>query len=140
MSGFAFFIAAYLAGDFVSVHLGLPIPGAIVGMVLVLVMLIARGHVDPPLKQAADTFLRYLSLMLVPLGVGMVKILDDPAWADVWKLGVVLLLALMLGAVLVAKIMQALLAIRMRKPSSPPLRLGFAGRSETGLDPVIADS
>jgi holin-like protein len=140
MSGFAFFIAAYLVGDFVSVHLGLPIPGAIVGMVLVLVMLIARGHVDPPLKQAADTFLRYLSLMLVPLGVGMVKILDDPARADVWKLGVVLLLALMLGAVLVAKIMQALLAIRMRKTISPPLRLGFADRAETRLDPVIADS
>jgi holin-like protein len=140
MSGFVFFIAMYVVGDCISGYFGLPVPGAIVGLILALAIFVARGGVDAPLRESADTFLRYLSLMLVPLGVGMMKILDDPARAGVWKFAIVLVLALMLGAVMVAKIMQVLLVKWVRKPSSSPRGLGYATPTEGKLDPVIADS
>ena len=111
MSGFIFFVAMYLVGDYLSSSFGLPIPGPIIGLVLVLGMLIARGQVDAPLKEAADSFLRYLALMLVPIGVGVIKLLN-PAPIGIWKLEAVLIVALILGAVATAKIMQGLLAFR----------------------------
>lgn len=111
MSGFIFFVAMYLVGDYLSASFGLPIPGPIIGLVLVLCILIARGQVDAPLKEAADSFLRYLALMLVPIGVGVIKLLN-PAPVGIWKLEAVLIVALILGAVATAKIMQGLLACR----------------------------
>jgi holin-like protein len=111
MSGFVFFIAMYLAGDYVSTYFSLPIPGAIIGLIAVLAMLIARGRVDASLKEAADSFLRYLALMLVPIGVCVIKLLDS-APVGIWKFETVLVLALVLGAVLTAKIMQGLLWLR----------------------------
>jgi holin-like protein len=122
MFGFVFFIAMYLIGNYISTALALPIPGAIVGLVFVLCMLIARGQVDAPLKESADLFLRYLALMLVPIGVGVVKLID-PAPVGIWQLVIVLVLALILGAVLTAKIMQGLLALRKPQflaPTSQP--------------------
>jgi putative effector of murein hydrolase LrgA (UPF0299 family) len=74
-------------------------------------MLITRGRVDAPLKEAADFFLRYLALMLVPIGVCVIRLVN-PAPVGIWKLEAVLVLSLIVGALLTAKIMQALLAFR----------------------------
>ena len=111
MYGFVLFILMYLIGDYISNYFVLPIPGAIIGLVLVLAILIGRGRVDAPLKEAADSFMRYLALMLVPIGVGVIKLLN-PAPAGIWKLESVLVLALIIGAILTAKVMQGLLAVR----------------------------
>ena len=60
-----------LAGEIVVVALGLPIPGPVVGMALLFVTLVIRGHVTGDLRETASGLLRHLSLLFVPAGVGV---------------------------------------------------------------------
>jgi holin-like protein len=125
MSGLILFVGIYLLSDYASSSLSLPIPGAIIGLVLMLVVLMVRGRVDAPIKEAADAFLRYLPLMLVPVGVGVVKLLS-PAPEGIWKLELVLVIALIIGAAVTAKIFQGIIRLRdsrtsrARVPASEP--------------------
>ena len=109
MLGFAFFIAMYLVGNALSSQFSLPIPGSIIGLALVFGFLLLRGKVDAPLKVAADQMLPNLALLLVPIGVGVVKLID-PAPAGLSSLLAVLIAALLLGGLLTAKLTQAVLA------------------------------
>lgn len=109
MLSFAFFIAVYLVGNELSTRFALPIPGSIIGLGLVFTLLAVRGKVDAPLKESADVMLRYLPLMLVPIGVGVVKLVGAvPQGISVLLL--VLVAALAFGGVAAAKITQRLLA------------------------------
>ena len=56
----------------VIVHLaGLPVPGPVVGMLLLFVTLAARGAVPGNLRDTCQTLLSHLSLLFVPAGVGV---------------------------------------------------------------------
>lgn len=66
-----FILACQLAGEFIVTSLAIPVPGPVVGMVLLFVFLLARGEVPAPLAQVADALLRNLSLLFVPAGVGV---------------------------------------------------------------------
>lgn len=109
MFGFAFFIGMYLLGNYLSIQFSLPIPGSIIGFGLVFVLLTIRRKVDTPLKEAADSMLRYLALMLVPIGVGVVKLIGAVP-PGISKLMLVLVIALVLGGIATAKLTQWLLA------------------------------
>ncbi len=62
-----------LVGE-VAVQLsGLPIPGPVVGMVLLLVALRWRESLPDTLCATAETLLSHLSLLFVPAGVGIVE-------------------------------------------------------------------
>lgn len=111
MSGFVFFVGMFLAGDYLSGRFALPIPGSIIGLAFAFFFLLVRGKVDSPLKAAGDIFIRYLPLMLVPIGVaGFVQLVDSPP-AALWRLITVLLIALVVGVVGAAKAMQAILRL-----------------------------
>ncbi len=117
MFGFVFFVALFLAGEYISARFALPIPGSIIGLGLAFCILLVRGRVDSPLKQASDTFARYLPLMLVPIGVaGVVRLVESPP-AGAWRLILVLVLALIAGAMGTGKIIQA--ALQLYKSMSP---------------------
>ncbi len=60
-----------LAGEVTVQWLGLPFPGPVLGMLLLFTGLTVRGGVPAPLKQVSDTLLRYLALLFVPAGVGL---------------------------------------------------------------------
>ena len=60
-----------LLGEAASQALVLPVPGPVLGMVLLAGFLIARGAVSRELEQAADFLLRQLSLFFVPAAVGV---------------------------------------------------------------------
>lgn len=64
-----------LAGETATRALGLPVPGPVLGMGLMLALLTA-----PPIRSAtapvAEAILRHLSLFFVPAGVGVVAHLD----------------------------------------------------------------
>jgi len=119
VAGFVFFVMMFLAGEFISLRFALPIPGSIIGLGMALCVLIIRGQVDGPLKSSAGTLLRYLPLMLAPIGVGVVKLTDHPP-SGLWKLMAVLVLALAVGAIGTAKIMQGFLFLNERQPASAP--------------------
>lgn len=53
-------------------HALLPVlPGAIIGLLLLLVFLLVRGRVDEPLNTAANTLLQYLPLLLLVPATGI---------------------------------------------------------------------
>jgi putative effector of murein hydrolase LrgA (UPF0299 family) len=71
-----------LAGEVLVRLLGLPLPGPVVGMVLLFLVLAALGRVPAPLEQTARGLLQHLSLLFVPAGVGVISYL--PLVAREW--------------------------------------------------------
>lgn len=65
-------LCCQLAGELITVASGIPIPGPVVGMVILFAGLLARGRLPDGLAAVADTLLRHLSLLFVPAGVGVV--------------------------------------------------------------------
>lgn len=100
-------------------HLLVPIlPGPIIGLLLLLVFLIARGEVGKPLNEAASSLLRYLPLLLVPPAVGVMVYAKDIA-ADFWAIVGALALSCLLTLVFVGVLMQKLIQ-RQSKPEEHP--------------------
>lgn len=69
--GFLILISCQLVGELIVFSLDIPVPGAVVGMVLLLAGLIIRGQVSTGLRTSAEGLLSILPLMLVPAGVGL---------------------------------------------------------------------
>ncbi|KUJ71307.1 hypothetical protein AVO41_07160 [Thiomicrospira sp. WB1] len=84
-----------LLGEMAVRLLHLPVPGPVVGMLLLLGWLFWRGDTPPALDQAAKGLLNHLSLLFVPAGVGAMIYLDA-LMANVWAV----VLSLTLGTVL----------------------------------------
>lgn len=64
-------LACQLAGEIASRALALPVPGPVIGMVILFTGLAARGSVPAGLARVTDTLLSHLSLLFVPAGVGV---------------------------------------------------------------------
>ncbi len=60
-----------LAGELLSTALGLPVPGPVAGMALLLAELLIYGTIPDELGALADALLSNLSLLFVPAGVGV---------------------------------------------------------------------
>jgi holin-like protein len=71
-----------LAGEALVQLFALPIPGPVVGMLLLLLALVIRGSAPQPLSDTANTLLQHLSLLFVPAGVGVM--LHLARVADEW--------------------------------------------------------
>ncbi|MBO9337913.1 MAG: CidA/LrgA family protein [Chloroflexus sp.] len=61
-----------LIGEVVSRGLSLPIPGPVVGMLLLFTILRWRGRIPDQLRTTAQTILDHLPLLFVPAGVGVI--------------------------------------------------------------------
>lgn len=125
MFGFVFFIVMYLIGQALSDRLALPLPGSLVGLGLAFAVIAVRGRVDAPLREAASTLLRHMGLMLVPVGAGIV-VLIDVVPPRMGSLLLALAISLGLGVVALAKLTPWLLARqrpRARTPLPQPTRL-----------------
>lgn len=73
-------LVCQLAGELVSVWLKLPVPGPVIGMVLLFVYLVVRGGISDSMATTADGLLGHLSLLFVPAGVGVMlhfRLLED---------------------------------------------------------------
>jgi putative effector of murein hydrolase LrgA (UPF0299 family) len=70
LRGFTLLLALQALGELLSRALKLPFPGPVVGMVLLLVALNLPA-VREPVQQTAEFLLSHLSLLFVPVGVGV---------------------------------------------------------------------
>ena len=59
-------------GEIVSRLLSLPVPGPVVGLVILLIFLIWRGKVAAPIDTVASALTKHLGLLFVPAAVGVV--------------------------------------------------------------------
>ncbi|MFT4818201.1 MAG: holin-like protein [Marinobacter psychrophilus] len=72
INGITLLLIYQLAGE-VSVRLlGLPVPGPVMGMVMLFITLMIRGQMAKAVEPASTALLSHLSLLFVPAGVGLV--------------------------------------------------------------------
>lgn len=70
LRGLAWLLVLQSTGELLTRGLHLPLPGPVVGMVLLLALL-AFEPVRAPVSACADFLLSHLSLLFVPVGVGV---------------------------------------------------------------------
>jgi len=111
LAGLTWLLVFQCLGEVVVRSLGLPVPGPVVGMVLLFATLQAKRAVPEPLAVAADGLLKHLSLLFVPAGVGVM--LHFGRFADEWPAIVVAVAGSTLLAIAVtAVVMRALIRRR----------------------------
>ncbi len=69
-------IACQFVGEVAARAGNLPLPGPVIGLVLLLGWLIWRGGPDAEMRENCSGLLRHLLLLFVPAGVGIVTQLD----------------------------------------------------------------
>lgn len=69
-------LAFQLLGELVSRSLGLPIPGPVLGMAMILVAFLSSPRLAAAILPTAQGLLAHLSLLFVPAGVGISRHLD----------------------------------------------------------------
>ena len=75
LQGLAFLLLMQSAGEALSHFLALPVPGPVVGMVMLLLAL-RWAPVQQAVAPAATFLLNHLSLLFVPVGVGVMSHLE----------------------------------------------------------------
>lgn len=71
-----------LLGEVLVSLVGLPVPGPVVGMLLLFLYLMMRGEADESLKGVSQVLLQNLSLLFIPAGAGI--LLHVHRLADDW--------------------------------------------------------
>lgn len=69
----ALLLLCQLCGEIINRTTGLPLPGAIVGLFLLLVWLCLRPRERPALTAVSGWLLAHLSIMFVPAAVGLIQ-------------------------------------------------------------------
>ena len=102
-------LVCQLAGEILVRTLHLPVPGPVIGMVLLFAALVLRGRPVPPaLGATADALLGNLGLLFVPAGVGVVLYL--PLLARDWApISLAVVAGTLLGIAATGRLAQALL-------------------------------
>jgi holin-like protein len=92
VSAIAWLLVFQLAGEVIARSLELPIPGPVLGMLLLFLALAVRGGPDDQLRSTSQGMLQHLSLLFVPAGTGILLHLHRVA--DEW---LALLVSLVVG-------------------------------------------
>ena len=74
--GITILLIYQLAGEISVRLLGIPVPGPVLGMVMLFITLMVRGRAGDSLDTASTGLLSHLSLLFVPAGVGMMVHFD----------------------------------------------------------------
>lgn len=85
----ALLLLCQLAGESITLRLGLPVPGPVIGMVILFAGMMIKRGVPAALGQVSNSLLQHLSLLFVPAGVGVM--LHAGKLADQWLAVVVAL-------------------------------------------------
>ena len=118
LRGLSWLVLFQLLGTAIN-HLLVPVlPGPIIGLLLLLFFLMARGEVGKPLNEAASSLLRYLPLLLVPPAVGVMVYAKDIA-ADFWAIVGALLISCLVTLVFAGVLMQKLIQRQGKREEQP---------------------
>jgi holin-like protein len=116
LRGLALLLVLQAAGDGLAHGLRLPVPGPVVGMLL-LILALRLERLRAPVRAIAELLLAHLSLLFVPVGVGVITHLDLLAHS-----GVVLLVAIVVstwaGMAVSALVLKRLLGADQRELDS----------------------
>jgi holin-like protein len=107
LQGLALLLALQAAGETVARALGVPLPGPVIGLLLTLPLL-AWPPIARRVEAVAAVLLGHLSLLFVPVGVGVVVHLQALVPYG-WKLALVIGVSTLVGMAVTALVLQALL-------------------------------
>lgn len=104
-----FLLFAFLfVGETLKSALQIPVPGSVLGLLLLFCVLLLRRGGPAHWSISADVILKNLALLFVPAGVGLIAY-GDILLADFWGLALVLVFGTALIIVLVGLLAQFLL-------------------------------
>lgn len=105
LNGITLLLVYQLVGEITVRLAGVPIPGPVLGMVMLFITLWIRGRTPDSVEQASSALLAHLSLLFVPAGVGMMAHFDRIA--DEWlPITLALLFSTVITMIATALIMQ----------------------------------
>lgn len=96
----------WLAGELITAAIGWPVPGNVVGLVLLWLSLTIYRRVPEGLVDASRALIRYLTLLFVPAGVGLIQ-----HWDRLMSNGLWMILIIAISTVLTALVMIGLLKL-----------------------------
>ena len=105
-----------LAGELVTRALAIPVPGPVLGMVMLFLLLVYRGSIPKQLATVADGLLGHLSLLFVPAGVGVM--LHFPLLGDDWMAITVALVVSTVATIAVTALVMSWLTRQAPAPGS----------------------
>ena len=76
LRAFVVIVCFQFAGEALSRLAGLPVPGPVVGLALLVLAALAWPALQREVEEVADLLLRHLSLLFVPAGVGVLQHMD----------------------------------------------------------------
>lgn len=101
-----------LTGEIIARGLNLPVPGPVIGMLLLFLMLVLRGGPSKELQTTSQTLLQHLSLLFVPAGAGIMVHLHRVA--NEW---LPLLLSLLISTTLTLVVTGLVMKLCQRQPA-----------------------
>lgn len=108
IEGFAIFLVFQLIGEAIARGIGLPVPGPVIGLVLLFVFFWRLPTRLPLVGGAADALHKHFSLLFVPAGVGVM--LHLPLLAREWlAIVVAVVVSTLIGLATTALVVNALI-------------------------------
>ena len=109
VQGFLILLFFQLVGELMVIGMNLPLPGPVIGLVLLVIVLIVRGRIPAGLTLVGDGLLRNLALLFIPAGVGLV--LHFELLAREWWI----ILCALIASTLIATVVTAILFQRLMR-------------------------
>ncbi|KUJ75714.1 murein hydrolase transporter LrgA [Thiomicrospira sp. XS5] len=114
LHGITWLLIFQLAGEVLAILFNLPVPGPVIGMMLLFVTLLWRGRSSESLDEVSDGLLSHLSLLFVPAGVGIMVYFHRIA-SEWLPIGLTLLFSTLITMVTTAWVMQWVLRRSTKK-------------------------
>ncbi len=110
----ALVLGLQLAGELAARLLQLPVPGPVIGMLLLFAALALRGGTPDGLSRLANGLLSHLALLFVPAGVGVISYIA--LLAEAWlPITLTLLASTLIGIVATAFTLRLVERVRQRE-------------------------
>lgn len=117
LNGITLLLMYELVGEVSAAVLQLPIPGPVIGMLLLFVTLLVRGRSHPSLDCAGNALLSHLSLLFVPAGVG-IMVHFERIGREWLPISLTLVLTTLLTMAVTAKTMELTTQMLSRRPKT----------------------
>ncbi|WP_347554942.1 CidA/LrgA family protein [Robbsia sp. KACC 23696] len=110
LAALAALLGFQLLGEALALLFHLPIPGPVIGMILLFIFLLCRPGAARTVEPAADTLLKHLSLLFVPAGAGVMAF-GSQVGGELPAIVVTLLISAILAIAVTALVTRALMRV-----------------------------
>ncbi len=111
ITGAVLVLGCYYLGTWLSSSIGLPLPGALTGLLILLAVLFIVPKAEPLVALAASPLLSHMSVLFVPAVLGV-----SAYWKEIaqngWAIGIAIVITTCISLGISAKIAEKLLASR----------------------------